>query len=79
MARGQSDSRFPLAPQRVVADTRAALRRGDVVVVDTGAAKIWMARLYLSTMAFALPGARGVKLVEPDPKVRAARGTAPSW
>jgi acetolactate synthase I/II/III large subunit len=85
--RGQSDSRFPLAPQRVVADTRAALGRGDVVLVDTGAAKMWMARLYptyqpntclvsngLSTMAFALPGALGVKLAEPDVKVLAVMG-----
>lgn len=45
-ARGQQDSRYPLAPQRVVADTRAALGRGDVVLVDTGATKMWMARLY---------------------------------
>ncbi|ARG64916.1 acetolactate synthase, partial [Mycobacterium kansasii] len=36
-ARGQQDSRFPLAPQRVVADIRAALGRSDVVLVDTGA------------------------------------------
>jgi acetolactate synthase I/II/III large subunit len=30
----------------VVADTLAALRRSDVVLVDTGAAKMWMTRLY---------------------------------
>src|SRR6201996_9504883 len=73
-ARGQQDSRYPLAPARVVADTRAALDRSDVVLVDTGATKMWMARLYptyepntclisngLSTMSFALPGAMGVK------------------
>ncbi|MBS2080435.1 acetolactate synthase large subunit, partial [Mycobacterium tuberculosis] len=34
-ARGQQDSRYPLAPARVVADTRAALGRSDVVLVDT--------------------------------------------
>jgi acetolactate synthase-1/2/3 large subunit len=86
-ARGQQDSRFPLAPQRIVADTRAALGRSDVVLVDTGAAKMWMARLYptyerntclisngLSTMAFALPGALGVKLAKPDAKVLAVVG-----
>jgi acetolactate synthase-1/2/3 large subunit len=85
--RGQQDSRFPLAPQRIVADTRAALGRGDVVLVDTGATKMWMARLYptyerntclisngLSTMAFALPGALGVKLARPDAKVLAVVG-----
>lgn len=86
-ARGQQDSRFPLAPQRVVADTRAALGRSDVVLVDTGATKMWMARLYptyecntclisngLSTMAFALPGALGVKLARPKSKVLAVVG-----
>lgn len=86
-ARGQQDSRYPLAPQRVVADTRAALGRGDVVLVDTGATKMWMARLYptfehntclisngLSTMGFALPGALGVKLARPEAKVLAVVG-----
>jgi acetolactate synthase-1/2/3 large subunit len=86
-ARGQQDSRFPLAPQRIVADTRAALGRSDVVLVDTGATKMWMARLYptyerntclisngLSTMAFALPGAMGVKLAKPEVKVLAVVG-----
>lgn len=86
-ARGQQDSRYPLAPARVVADTRAALRRSDVVLVDTGATKMWMARLYptyekntclisngLSTMSFALPGALGVKLAQPESKVLAVVG-----
>ncbi|CQD08870.1 acetolactate synthase [Mycobacterium europaeum] len=86
-SRGQQDSRYPLAPARVVADTRAALGRSDVVLVDTGATKMWMARLYptyecntclvsngLSTMGFALPGALGVKLARPDTKVLAVVG-----
>ncbi len=86
-ARGQGDSRYPLAPARVVADTRAALGRSDVVLVDTGATKMWMARLYptyepntclvsngLSTMGFALPGALGVKLARPESKVLAVVG-----
>jgi acetolactate synthase-1/2/3 large subunit len=85
--RGQQDSRFPLAPQRIVADTRAALGRSDIVLVDTGATKMWMARLYptyerntclisngLSTMAFSLPGALGVKLAQPTSKVLAVMG-----
>ncbi|MGA8254149.1 MAG: acetolactate synthase large subunit [Mycobacterium sp.] len=85
--RGQQDSRYPLAPQRVVADTRAAMGRHDVVLVDTGATKMWMARLYptyerntclisngLSTMGFALPGALGVKLARPESKVLAVVG-----
>ncbi|MEE6179494.1 acetolactate synthase large subunit [Mycobacterium sp. 050134] len=86
-AQAQEDSRYPLAPARVVADTRAALGRSDVVLVDTGATKMWMARLYptyecntclvsngLSTMGFALPGALGVKLARPDSKVLAVVG-----
>ena len=86
-ARGQQDSRYPLAPARVVADTREALGRDDVVLVDTGATKMWMARLYptyerntclisngLSTMGFALPGALGVKLARPEAKVLAVVG-----
>ena len=44
--RGQADERFPMAPARIVADTRAALGRDDIVLVDTGALKMWMARLY---------------------------------
>lgn len=86
-ARGQQDSRYPLAPARMVADTRAALGRNDVVLVDTGATKMWMARLYptyerntclvsngLSTMSFALPGALGVRLAQPECKVLAVVG-----
>ena len=44
--RGRADDRFPLAPARIVADTRAALDSDDIVLVDTGALKMWMARLY---------------------------------
>jgi acetolactate synthase-1/2/3 large subunit len=87
LARGAADDSFPLKPQRVVADTRAALGRSDIVLADTGAVKMWMARLYptyepntclisngLSTMAFALPGAIGAKLAAPDRRVLAATG-----
>ncbi|HWF14645.1 MAG TPA: acetolactate synthase large subunit [Acidimicrobiales bacterium] len=87
LAQGAADDSFPLKPQRVVADTRAALGRSDIVLADTGAVKMWMARLYptfepntclisngLSTMAFALPGAIGAKLAAPDCKVLAAVG-----
>jgi len=87
LARGQQDDRFPLSPQRIVADTRAALGRDDIVLVDTGAVKMWMARLYptyaantclisngLSTMGFSLPGALGVHLARPDRRVLAVTG-----
>ncbi len=85
--RGRADDRFPLAPARIVADTRAALRRNDIALVDTGALKMWMARLYptyepntclisngLSTMAWSLPGAIGAKIARPDAKVLVANG-----
>ena len=87
LARGQDDERFPLAPARIVADTRAALRRDDIVLVDTGALKMWMARLYptyepntclisngLSTMAWTVPGAIGAKIARPDSRVLVATG-----
>ena len=87
IGRGAADDSFPLKPQRVVADSRAALGQSDIVLADTGAVKMWMARLYptyepntclvsngLSTMAFALPGAIGAKLAAPDCKVLAAVG-----
>jgi acetolactate synthase I/II/III large subunit len=87
LARGRGDGRFPLAPARIVADTRAALGREDIVLVDTGALKMWMGRLYptyapntclisngLSTMAWTVPGAIGAKIARPDAKVLVATG-----
>jgi acetolactate synthase-1/2/3 large subunit len=84
---GAGDDSFPVKPQRIVSDTRLALGESDIVLVDTGALKMWMARLYptykpntclvsngLSTMAFALPGAIAVKLAYPERKVLAAAG-----
>lgn len=86
---GVKDDSFPVKPQRIVSDTRASLGESDIVLVDTGALKMWMARLYptfkpntclvsngLSTMAFALPGAIAVKLAFPERKVLAACGDA---
>jgi acetolactate synthase-1/2/3 large subunit len=85
--RGRQDARFPVAPARIVADTREALGRADIALVDTGALKMWMARLYptyepntclisngLSTMAWSLPGAIGAKLARPDARILVATG-----
>jgi acetolactate synthase I/II/III large subunit len=85
--RGKGDDRFPLAPARVVADTREALGRHDIALVDTGAPKMWMARLYpayepntclisngLSTMAWTVPGAIGAKIACPERRVLVATG-----
>jgi acetolactate synthase-1/2/3 large subunit len=87
LASGAADESFPLKPQRIVHDVREALGREDIVLCDTGAAKIWMARLYptyepntclisngLATMAFSLPGALAAKLVHPERKVLAVMG-----
>jgi len=85
--KGAHDGSFPVKPQRLVADIRAAMGDSDIVLADTGAVKMWMARLYpayqpntclisngLSTMAFALPGAIAAKLAYPDRKVLAVMG-----
>ena len=61
--------------------------RDDIVLVDTGALKMWMARLYptyepntclisngLSTMAWTVPGAIGAKIARPDARVLVATG-----
>ena len=87
LAQGNTDQRFPMAPARIVADIRAAMGRDDIVLVDTGALKMWMARLYptyapntclmsngLSTMAWSVPGAIGAKIARPDAKVLVATG-----
>ncbi len=87
LERGRRDSSYPVKPQRLVADIRAALGREDIVLVDSGAVKMWMARLYptyqpntclvsngLSTMGFAVPGALGVKLAAPRRRVLAVTG-----
>ncbi len=87
LERGAADARFPLRPPRIVADIRAAMGVDDIVLCDTGAVKMWMARLYptyrpntclisngLATMAFSLPGAFAAKLVHPERKVLAAMG-----
>jgi acetolactate synthase I/II/III large subunit len=84
---GKTDDSFPLKPQRIVADIRAAMGESDIVLADTGAIKMWMARLYpcykpetclisngLATMAFSLPGALGAKLAHPERKVLATMG-----
>jgi acetolactate synthase I/II/III large subunit len=87
LERGRRDDSYPVKPQRLVAEIRAALGREDIVLADTGAVKMWLARLYptycpntclisngLATMGFALPGALGVKLACPQRRVLAVMG-----
>ncbi|WP_335341898.1 acetolactate synthase large subunit [Bifidobacterium moraviense] len=82
------DDGFPMKPQRVVYDTRRAMETDtDITLVDTGALKMWMARLYptyysntcvidnsLSTMAWTLPGAVAASLAHPGRPVLAVMG-----
>lgn len=84
---GAKSQQVPLKPQTIVYETRQALPDDAVVLVDTGAVKMWMARLYqtylsntclidngLSTMSWTLPGAIGAKLARPNKTVVAVMG-----
>lgn len=87
LKKGQASNDYPLKPQRIVADIRAVMGDNDIVLADTGAIKMWMARLYptykpltclisngLSTMSFSLPGAIGARLACPERQVLAVMG-----
>lgn len=87
LEKGSTDTRFPLRPERIIADIRHVMGDDDIVLADTGAIKMWMARLYptykpstclitngLSTMSFALPGALGARIACPDKKILAVMG-----
>ena len=83
----QSQVEGALGPHEVVRALREALAPDDVVVSDVGAHKVWLARLYptslsntvvvsngLAAMGIALPGAIAAKLVFPERKVVAFAG-----
>ncbi len=84
---GAEDDRFPVRPQRVVADVRAAMPENGIICLDNGVYKVWFARNYkarerntvlldnaLATMGAGLPSAIAAKLVHPDRKVMAICG-----
>ncbi len=84
-----SDDSFPLKPQRLIRDLRAALGPEDIVICDVGAHKMWMARMYqaeapntciisngFASMGIALPGAIAAALAFPQRKVVAVTGDA---
>jgi len=83
------DEGFPLKPQKILSDLRAALAPEDIVVCDVGAHKMWTARMYqaerpntciisngFASMGIAVPGAIAAKLVYPERKVLALTGDA---
>lgn len=84
---GADDERFPVYPQRLVADVREAVENQGIVALDNGIYKIWFARNYkahapnsilldnaLATMGAGLPSAIAAKLVHPDRSVTAICG-----
>ncbi|CAN5488334.1 acetolactate synthase large subunit [soil metagenome] len=84
---GADDPRFPIYPQRMVADVRKAMPDDGIIALDNGVYKIWYARNYrarrpntvlldnaLATMGAGLPSAMAAALVHPDRKVVAICG-----
>lgn len=85
--KGISDPRFPIYPQRLVADVRKVMGTEDIIALDNGVYKIWFARNYqancpntvlldnaLASMGAGLPSAMAAKMVNPDKKVVAICG-----
>ena len=87
VAEGASDDRFPVYPQRLVADLRHVLPSDGIVALDNGIYKIWFARNYkaympntvlldnaLATMGAGLPSAMAARLVHPNTPIVAVCG-----
>ena len=87
VAQGADDDRFPIYPQRLVADVRRAIQNRGIIALDNGIYKIWFARNYkatapntvlldnaLASMGAGLPSAMAAKLVNPDQHVMAICG-----
>jgi acetolactate synthase-1/2/3 large subunit len=84
---GADDARFPVYPQRIVADVRRVMPDDGIIALDNGVYKIWFARNYkarapntvlldnaLASMGAGLPSAMAARLVYPDRKVMAICG-----
>jgi acetolactate synthase-1/2/3 large subunit len=87
MCCGADDGRYPIYPQRLVADVRRAIPADGIIALDNGIYKIWFARNYkanapntvlldnaLASMGAGLPSAMAARLVHPDRKVMAICG-----
>ncbi|MDU4058636.1 MAG: acetolactate synthase large subunit [Pseudomonas oryzihabitans] len=87
VAEGATDDRFPVYPQRLVADLRNVLPADGIVALDNGIYKIWFARNYkaympntvlldnaLATMGAGLPSAMAARLVHPGTPIVAVCG-----
>ena len=84
---GVDDDRFPVYPQRLVADVRGVMPDDGIICLDNGVYKIWFARNYkahqpntvlldnaLATMGAGLPSAMASKILYPDRPVMAICG-----
>jgi acetolactate synthase-1/2/3 large subunit len=87
LAEGTDDPRFPIYPQRLVADVREVMPIDGIIALDNGVYKIWFARNYkanrsntvlldnaLATMGAGLPSAMAARIVHPDRRVMAICG-----
>jgi len=87
IAEGSEDPRFPIIPQRFVADTRKVMGAEDIIALDNGIYKVWYARNYpaynsntvlldnaLATMGAGLPSAMMAAMLNPDRRVMAICG-----
>jgi len=87
MQEGADDDRYPIYPQRLVADVRRMMPADGMLALDNGIYKIWFARNYkanqpntvlldnaLASMGAGLPSAMAARLVFPDRKVMAICG-----
>ena len=87
IAEGADDQRFPLIPQRIVADVRSVMPPDGIIALDNGMYKIWFARNYLTkqpntvlldnalaTMGAGLPSAMMAALMYPGRRVMAVCG-----
>ena len=84
---GAEDQRFPIYPQRLVADIRKVMPDDGIIALDNGVYKIWFARNYrahlsntvlldnaLATMGAGLPSALAAQVVFPERRVMAICG-----
>ncbi|MBF0357222.1 MAG: acetolactate synthase large subunit [Magnetococcales bacterium] len=87
LKKGMDDPRFPIIPQRFVADTRKVMGDKDIIALDNGIYKIWYARNYkayhpntvlldnaLATMGAGLPSAMMAAMLNPEQRVMAICG-----
>ena len=84
---GADDPRYPIIPQRLVADTRKVMQRQDIIALDNGIYKLWYARNYkayhsntvlldnaLASMGAGLPSAMLAAMLYPERRVMAICG-----